>query len=175
MSKVELPKSWRIRRQSLKHHWCIPFIFVEWLCEWISYFLGNWAFLQILEYLGRLSIVIAVIFFFLGHGDRLKTKHYQAWQVINLAQGKPGEGGRTAALEDLCKDGVSLSNIDLSNAIIPGVFLKNANLSEHAFVMQTSAGQISPEQPLTVQTFLKQRSRMQTFLKQTSRTQTFLE
>ncbi len=37
---------------------------------------------------------MAVIFYFSESGDRLKQKHYQAWQVINTAQGKGGSGGR---------------------------------------------------------------------------------
>lgn len=37
--------------------------------------------------------------------DQRKAKHYQAWQAISDAQGKPGSGGRRTALEDLHKDG----------------------------------------------------------------------
>ena len=34
-----------------------------------------------------------LIFYFADQGGRLKQKHYQAWQVINTAQGKGGSGG----------------------------------------------------------------------------------
>ena len=91
--------------------------------------LKNLAFLEILEYLGRLSVIFAVIFFFWEHGDRQKAKHYQAWQVINTAQGKPGNGGRTDALQDLNNDGISLVGVDLSMAYLEDIQLKNADLS----------------------------------------------
>lgn len=60
----------------------------EWFWEWVAYILSNWSFLEVLEYLGSFSILIAVVFYFSESGDRLKQKHYQAWQVINTARGK---------------------------------------------------------------------------------------
>jgi len=143
MSYSEKPKSWRERRQSIKHKWQAPFIFcVEWPCEWISYWLGEWAFLDILGHIGRLTILIAVITYFMGADERRmqgenqrKAKQYQAWQVINIAQGKPGGGGRKEALEDLSKDEVPLTGVDISKAFLqrlnlPGANLDYANLSK---------------------------------------------
>ena len=60
--------------------------------------------------------------------DRIKQKHYQAWQVINSAQGKGGSGGRIDALEELHHDGVPLVGVDVSNAFLQGVDLNGANL-----------------------------------------------
>jgi len=42
----------------------------------------------VLEYLSSFGVLIAVVFYFSESGDRLKQKHYQAWQVINTAQGR---------------------------------------------------------------------------------------
>ena len=60
--------------------------------------------------------------------DRIKQKHYQAWQVINSAQGKGGSGGRIDALEELHADGVPLVGVDVSGAFLQGIDLGRTNL-----------------------------------------------
>lgn len=55
--------------------------------------------------------------------------NYQAWQVINSAQGKGGSGGRIEALRDLLKNGVSLAGINLDEAWLEGVELQGATLT----------------------------------------------
>jgi hypothetical protein len=84
---------------------------------------------DLLEYCGSLSILIAVIFYFLDAPQRTKMRHYQAWQVINSAQGKGGSGGRIEALQELNEDHVSLLGVDLSDAFLQGVKLSRANLN----------------------------------------------
>jgi len=101
---------------------------MEYPFEWLAYVLSQWAFLEALEYLGSFSILIAVIFYFSESGDRLKQKHYQAWQVINTAQGKGGSGGRVEALQELDEDGVPLVGVDVSGAFLQGVRLPHAQL-----------------------------------------------
>jgi BTB/POZ domain-containing protein KCTD9 len=98
-----------------------------------------------------IAIVAAVILFFKEIPDRKAKKHYEAWQVIDnaaaatqLHHGIYTSYARKNALEDLSKDGVSLSSIvlsradlsridlsytDLSNANLIGSNLSNANLS----------------------------------------------
>ena len=97
--------------------------------EWVAYALSNWKFIEVLEYLGSFGVLIAVIFYFAETGDRLKQKHYQAWQVINSAQGKGGNGGRMEALEELNADGVPLVGVDLSPAFLQGVRLRKGILA----------------------------------------------
>ena len=53
---------------------------------------------------------------------------YQAWQVINSAQGKGGSGGRIEALRDLLRSEVSLAGINLDGAWLEGVQLAGATL-----------------------------------------------
>jgi uncharacterized protein YjbI with pentapeptide repeats len=88
-----------------------------------------------LEYAGRLTILVGVILYLKGcperqrqAEDQRKAKHYQAWQVINLAQGKTGSGGRKTALEDLHKDKEPLVGLDISKAYLPELKLDEANL-----------------------------------------------
>jgi hypothetical protein len=99
------------------------------MSEWLSYLLGNWSFLEVLEYLGTFSILLGVILYFAESGDREKQKHYQAWQVINTAQGKGGSGGRKEALQELVADHVDLVGVDVSDAFLQGVQLPRANLA----------------------------------------------
>jgi uncharacterized protein YjbI with pentapeptide repeats len=82
----------------------------------------------VLEYFGTLSLLVAAVSYFSESKDRIKQKHYQAWQVINSAQGKGGSGGRIDALEELHQDGVPLVGVDLSDAFLQSVDLNGANL-----------------------------------------------
>src|SRR6516225_10970215 len=84
------PEPWTVLKRGLKHRWLVPFRAFEWLWEWVAYGLSRWSFLEVLEYLGSFSVLIGVIFYFSESGDRIKQRHYQAWQVINTAQGKGG-------------------------------------------------------------------------------------
>src|SRR5204863_7574534 len=88
------PMPWSESKKDTKHGWTTPFFAAEWFFEWLAYFLSNWRFLHVVNYLRSLGIIVAVAFYFSESGDRLKQKHYQAWQVINTAQGKGGNGGR---------------------------------------------------------------------------------
>ncbi len=96
--------------------------------EWAAYYLSNWKFLEVLEYMSSLSILVAVIFYFSESGDRAKQKHYQAWQVINTAQGKGGSGGRLEALQELNSDRVPLVGVDVSGAFLMGIRLEGSKL-----------------------------------------------
>jgi hypothetical protein len=128
----ERPHPWAIKKQG-KHALVLPFWAIEWFCEWIAFVLGNWSFLAVLEHLGSFSVLIAVAFYFSESGDRLKQKHYQAWQVINTSQGKGGSGGRIEALQELNKDGVPLVGVDVSGAFLQGLSLERARLLRSDF------------------------------------------
>jgi len=129
----EKPEPWEIKKQGIRRHWLLPFGAVEWGLQWCAFALSRWTFLDVLEYLEGFSVLIAVIFYFSESGDRLKQKHYQAWQVINTAQGKGGNGGRIDALEELNSDGISLTGVDLSGAFLQAVHLEHARLSRASF------------------------------------------
>jgi hypothetical protein len=124
----ERPESWEEFRRKVRRGWAVPFAWMEYQLEWVVYLLSNWRFLEVLEYLGSLGVLVAVVFYFSESGDRLKQKHYQAWQVINSAQGKGGNGGRIEALEELNADRVPLVGVDVSGAFLQGVRLKKSNL-----------------------------------------------
>jgi hypothetical protein len=111
------------------HPWLLPLAALEWPFEWCAYVLSRWSFLAVLEYLGSFSILIAVIFYFSEAPDRVKQKHYQAWQVINTAQGKGGSGGRIEALQELAADHVPLVGVDVGGAFLQGIRLPRAGMT----------------------------------------------
>jgi Pentapeptide repeats (8 copies) len=127
------PENWAVVSSRLKRRWTVPFVAFEWVWAWLAFLLGNWSFLEVLEYLGRFSVLIAVILYFSESGDRIKQKHYQAWQVINTAQGKGGSGGRIEALQELNADRVPLVGVDASSAFLQGLRLERANLLRSDF------------------------------------------
>ena len=122
------PASWNNLTSQVKQRWVIPCLALEWLWEWVAYLLSNWRFLEVLEYLGSFSVLVAVIFYFSESRNRIKQRHYQAWQVINTAQGKGGSGGRIEALQELNADNVPLVGVDVSSAFLQGLKLERANL-----------------------------------------------
>jgi hypothetical protein len=127
------PHPWSHYRAEARHPVFIPLNCLEWICRWLAYWLSGWAFLEVLEYIGTFSIFFAVISYFAESGDRLKQKHYQAWQVINTAQGKGGSGGRIEALEELNRDRVPLVGVDVSDAFLMGLELNGADLVRSNF------------------------------------------
>ena len=131
--KRSRPAPWKTRKQSAVRAWLVPFTALEWGLEWLAYALGNWTLLEVLEYMGSFSVLVAVIFYFAESGDRVKQRHYQAWQVINTAQGKGGSGGRIEALQELNADKVPLVGVDVSSAFLQSLNLKNANLLRSDF------------------------------------------
>jgi hypothetical protein len=122
------PSAWQVQRAGLRHSWLVPLVAIEWAFDWLAFLLSRWSFLEVLDYLGSFSILVAVVFYFSESGDRLKQKHYQAWQVINTAQGKGGSGGRIEALQELDEDGVPLVGVDVSGSFLQGIRLPKARL-----------------------------------------------
>jgi hypothetical protein len=122
------PPDWHTFRQAAPRA-LTPLLYSEWLCANAAHYLSRWSLLAVLEYLGSLSILIAVIFWFSETGERAQQRHYQAWQVINTAQGKGGNGGRIDALEQLNADHISLTGVDLSDAFLQSIQLPSAQLA----------------------------------------------
>lgn len=123
------PKRWSEKRSTTASRWLLPFHKLEWYLSWAAWALGNWAFLEVIESLSTLSVLVAVIFYFADSGNRVKQRHYQAWQVINTAQGKGGSGGRIEALQELNHDKVPLTGVDAGSAFLTGIQLRGAKLS----------------------------------------------
>ncbi|HKW56639.1 MAG TPA: pentapeptide repeat-containing protein [Candidatus Acidoferrum sp.] len=126
--RKERPLPWKDRRLRAPRAWIVPFVAVDWIWEWVAYALSHWTFLEVLDYLETFSVLVAVIFYFSESGDRVKQRHYQAWQVVNTSQGKGGSGGRVEALQELNADHVALVGVDVSGAFLQGIKLEKARL-----------------------------------------------
>jgi Pentapeptide repeats (8 copies) len=122
------PESWRQHRLRKRSAWARPFFTLEWFWEWAVWALNNWKFVEVLERLGSFSVLVAVVFYFTETDKRTRAGHYQAWQVINTAQGKGGSGGRIEALQQLNKDHVPLTGVDASGAFLQRLDLDDAHL-----------------------------------------------
>lgn len=80
-----------------------------------------------------ISIIVALILYVKEIPDRKKEFHYQAWSVIDRANGVKVSPARIIALQDLNKDGVALNNLDIPAAKLVRINLPKANLSEVNF------------------------------------------
>ena len=129
----ERPATWAEQRGDLLHGWELPIFAIKHVVEWVVYYLGRWGLLRILEYSSFLSVLFAVLVYFNEAPDRKKQKHYQAWQVINTAQGKGGSGGRIEALQELNADRIPLVALVADHAFLQGVKLPKANLLRSNF------------------------------------------
>ena len=63
--------------------------------------------------------------------EKIRERHYQAWQVIAAWNGKTGDGGRIDALEDLNRDRVPLRGVEVAGAYLDSVWLAGADM-KHA-------------------------------------------
>jgi hypothetical protein len=127
------PATWAELRARASHPALLPLLAFDWFWQWLAWLLGNWSFLEVLEYLGSFSVLVAVIFWFADSRHRVQQRHYEAWQVINTAQGKGGSGGRIEALEELNADHVALTGVDASSAFLQGIRLAGARLARSSF------------------------------------------
>lgn len=120
------PPEWTEFKAGARRPWQVPFYYFSWAADCAAYRLAKWPLVELLEYLGSFSILFAAIFYFLGAPDRLKQKHYQAWQVINTAEGKGGNGGRIDALQELNDDRMALIGVNAADAYLEGLRMDRA-------------------------------------------------
>ena len=65
--------------------------------------------------------------------QELLDSNYQAWLVVNSAQGKGGSGGRIDALTNLARNTRSLAGVNVDGAWLVGVDLRGADLAHASF------------------------------------------
>jgi hypothetical protein len=132
-----VPKPWSDVLGKETRWWVIFLLRFDWMCEHIAFWFSRLALIEVLEYIGKLSLLGALLVWLCEKRERSenfenakRSRHYAAWQTINSASGRPGNGGRTDALEDLNRDGVSLAGVDVSGSAVfaTGLILTNASL-----------------------------------------------
>ena len=70
--------SWKERRMGVRRTWVVPFVFAEWSCERLSAWLAGLAFLDVLERIGHLTVLVAVVLYIVEAPERHKVKQYYA-------------------------------------------------------------------------------------------------
>ncbi|AFY70997.1 pentapeptide repeat protein [Thalassoporum mexicanum PCC 7367] len=83
---------------------------------------------RLFDQIEAISILAGLIVFAVGIPAQKKRSHYEAWQVINSAQGQGGSGGRIMALQDLNGDKVSLAGLTADQADLREIQLDKADL-----------------------------------------------
>jgi uncharacterized protein YjbI with pentapeptide repeats len=138
--KPDTWKEWKAKHPRWRPLWLWIFGWPEWRLERLVYWCKGLAIFEMLEFVGRASVLIAVFLWFWEAGDREKQKHYRAWELINSARGSSGDGGRRDALQDLNADKVDLSAAPLSKAYLVEAQLSNAKLSRADLIKADLSG-----------------------------------
>lgn len=108
---------------------------IERKLEWFNQSLSRMDLFPVLEYLSKLSIILALIVFVWEVPERAeqraaeqKRSNYEAWRIILASEGKSPSAGRIDALQDLNKQKIPLSNTNLSGAFLSDIQLSEARL-----------------------------------------------
>lgn len=104
------------------------YLILEWAMEWIAYWFEGLAFFKLLEYAGKLTVLVVVVTWFMESDQRQIDRQLRAWELINSAAGSSGDGGRRIALEELYQYGMSLATAPLAHAYLARVRLAGAEL-----------------------------------------------
>ncbi|MEM9805203.1 MAG: pentapeptide repeat-containing protein [Cyanobacteria bacterium P01_D01_bin.56] len=92
----------------------------------------HWSLIStLLSDVESIAAVTAVILYIKGAPERRAQRHYEAWQVIDMAASANMEVSyaRYQALEDLHRDGLSLEGLEAPNANLAKIELPKAELS----------------------------------------------
>ena len=105
----------------------------EWLCRWIVYYISGLAFFQILELMGKATVLVSLVTYLAESNARREERHNRAWNLIMEADRVSGDGGRGAAVMALFKDKVPLQGVSLRGATINNLMLPGADLNDAHF------------------------------------------
>src|SRR6266851_8931842 len=83
-----------------------PFVWLDWGCRWVAYWASNLGFIQVLEYAGKLGVLVAVVTWLLDIPEQRRAAIRTAWSVVN-AKG----GGRKESVEYLSQHKVDLRGL----------------------------------------------------------------
>jgi len=100
-----------------------PFLWIDWALQWIAYLAGNLAVFRVLEYAGKLTVLVALIAWIAEYPQRQQAAVRTAWSIVN-AKG----GGRKEALEYLSSHQVDLKGMYGTSGFFAGIILKDRDL-----------------------------------------------
>jgi uncharacterized protein YjbI with pentapeptide repeats len=102
--------------------------FISGLQRWFVTSSASRRMVNVAETLGKLTVFFGILAFILEAPDRARQRHYQAWELLNLASGHAGEAGRSIAFDVLVRDHQPMRNIDLKGATISELSLNGAQM-----------------------------------------------
>jgi hypothetical protein len=117
-------REWRTRLGKARALTASP----EWALRWAVHCLSGLALFKVLELLGRLVVLVALVSWLTEAHDRREAKHNQAWSLIMAAKGVAADGGRKNALENLLADRIALTGAPLQGAHFNALNLSKAQL-----------------------------------------------
>jgi hypothetical protein len=100
-----------------------PFVWLDWACQWIAYLASSLAVFRVLEYAGKLTVLVALITWLADSSERQKTAIRTAWSVVNTKG-----GGRKDGLEYLVNQKVDLKGFYAGTGYFAGVVLNGFDL-----------------------------------------------
>ena len=115
-------------RPSPKSRWSAPFLWFEWTMEWTVYWFSGLAIFQVLEYIGKLSILFGVILYIAEAPARRERALADAWLFVNAANDSDGTAGRYRPLQYLARNGASLDRLRINAADLSGIDFRGASL-----------------------------------------------
>lgn len=111
-----------------RSRWTAPFLWFEWAMEWTVYWFSGLAIFQILEYIGKLSVVFGVILYIAEAPERRERSLADAWQFVNAANASDGTAGRYRSLQYLARNGASLNRLRINAADLSGIDFSGTSL-----------------------------------------------
>jgi len=100
-----------------------PFLWIDWVCQWIAFSASNLSVFKVLEYAGKLTVLVALITWIAEIPERKKTEVRTAWSIVN-AKG----GGRKESLEYLVTNKVDLKGLYAAGGYFSGMQLQGKDL-----------------------------------------------
>ncbi len=96
-----------------------PLARIDWICRWIAYLASILAIFKVLEYAGKLTVLVALCSWFADWPERREASIRTAWSVVN-AKG----GGRKESLKYLSDHHVDLKGLYGAGGYFSGIELK---------------------------------------------------
>jgi uncharacterized protein YjbI with pentapeptide repeats len=103
--------------------------------EWLVYVFSGLAIFQVLEYLGKLSVLVGILLFIKEAPERRQAAIANAWLLVNSGNSGQGASGRYQALQYLAKQGLPLEGIRISSADLSGINFRGADLRSTFIVL----------------------------------------
>ena len=93
--------------------------YTERVVEWLQ----SLSLFTLLEYVGRMAILLAIVSFFVELPERRKERQYEAWSTVGEARGRRYSHARIDALQRLNTGCVSLEGLDAAGSQLAGLRL----------------------------------------------------